>query len=256
MRRWLCVALLGASAMLLGRAAYAETIQSTYAEALRRYHAGDNDAAVTGFERILALPLHHPDLYYNLGNAYFRNGELGLAIYNYERALALQPSAEDVRFNLRTARKAAVSKVKDVVKGGNQLSGLARVTSQLSLAGWFTLFAIFWWLLLVGLIVTRFLGAGPWRSGIFALVGLMALGCLASGPLLGLSYQQQLRNRQAIVLRPSIDVREGPRADARKSFAIHAGLSVRVKQSEGEWVRIRLANGLEGWVQRSSVGLL
>lgn len=85
--------------------ARAETVEQAYAGALKSYYAGKYQAAVQALERLVALPLHHEELFYDLGCAYFRLGRLGPAIYNYERALALDAGFEDARYNLDLARE-------------------------------------------------------------------------------------------------------------------------------------------------------
>ena len=75
------------------------------------YAKGDYQAAIEAYQAILADNSISPEIYYNLGNAYYKTSEIGKAILNYERALLLDPSDEDIRFNLELARSKAVDKV-------------------------------------------------------------------------------------------------------------------------------------------------
>ncbi|MFH1132268.1 MAG: tetratricopeptide repeat protein, partial [Pseudomonadota bacterium] len=117
-----------------------ETIDDAYQKALKSYYSGMYQKAIDEFERIVALPVHHEDLFYTLGCAYFRLGELGPAIYNFERALAFDRSSEDARFNLKIARELVTNQVKDVLKGIADRPWWANLVATLNLRGWTFLF--------------------------------------------------------------------------------------------------------------------
>jgi SH3-like domain-containing protein len=94
------------------------------------------------------------------------------------------------------------------------------------------------------------------RVGAAVLVTFVALSTAAAGALLGGRWYLQTRVEQGIVLTDEVAVKEGPDANDQTSFLIHAGLRVRGLQHEQDWVRVRLANGLEGWVRERDVGRL
>ena len=236
--------------------AAAETVQEAYAGALEHYYGGRYKEAVAGFQRVLAIPLEHPDLRYNLGCAHFRLGQHGRAIYNFERALALDPGAEDAAFNLKTVRALVAGKVKDELKGATRQPLWVRTVGLMSAGGWATLFLSLWWLTLGILFLLRFIGPGPARSGLVAGNSFFALLALVCGALLFGRAHFDRHVTTGIVLPESVEVREGPDAGTRTSFRLHAGLKVRVQARDNGWIRIRLPNGLEGWVSRGDVGIL
>lgn len=236
--------------------AKAETIEGVYGSALKDYYAGRFDQATEKLERVASIPLRHEELFYNLGGAYFRQGKLGLAIYNYERALALDPSFDDARFNLDRARAAAASQVKDVLKGAAVEPWWVKLVKRLSLQGWWTVAVSVWWLFLGLMLALRYVGAGPARAALIATNSFVAALLLCATLLLTARIQLVTTAPEAIVLPREISAREGPDVTARESFKLHAGLRVRVKGESNDWLRVRLANGLEGWVRRSNVGVL
>jgi hypothetical protein len=247
------------TAVLAGPAAptaRAETVDQAYRAALKHYYAGRYKEAVAGLERILSIPVSDEDLHYNLGCAYFRLGKRGRAIYHFERALLLDPEGEDARYNLRTVRAMVASRVKDEIKGAAGEAWWARLSRALSATSWAVLFLVLWWLVFGILFTLRYIRPGPSRSGLIAtncFVGLLALVC---GLLLAARVWVTDVAVTGIVLPDRLAVREGPDATTKTTFKVHAGLRVRVQGGEGSWIRIRLANGLEGWVPKREVGVL
>ena len=243
--------------LCLGRSSAAtETIEGVYRSGLKDYYAGHFDQATEKLERVAALPVRNEELFYNLGCAYFRQGKLGPAIYNYERALALEPSFDDARFNLDRARAAAASQVTDVLKGASVEPWWVKLVKRLSVQGWWTVAISVWWLFLGLMLAVRYVGAGPARAALIATDSFVAALLLCATLLLTARIQLVTTAPEAIVLPREVSAREGPDAAARESFKLHAGLRVRVKGESNNWLRVRLTNGLEGWVQRPSVGVL
>ncbi len=236
--------------------ASAETLDQAYDLALKDYYAGRYEKAVEGFTRILGVPTEHEDLHYNLGCAYYRLDKLGPAIYHFERALTLAPNFEDARFNLKTSRAAMARRVKDELKGATDAPWWVRLVNMLSLQTWSILFLALWWLSLGILLLLRYLNLGPARSGLIAgncFTGLMTLAC---GVLLAGRIYLGAGVPVGIVLPDGMKVREGPSSSTKVTFTLHAGHRVRLQAREKGWVRIRLPNGLEGWVPDEQVGAL
>lgn len=256
--RRLLPALLVLSLLAWGNArpAAAETLDEAYARALQDYYAGKYGEAVKVFERILAVPLQHEDLHYNLGCAYFRMGELGRAIYHFEKALTLDPEADDARFNLATARSLAAAKVKDELKKAAPPPLWQRLVTFWQPGTITVVFLVLFWLVCGLLLALRFVQPGALRAGLIAGTALLALlALLAGGTLFGAELYQR-RVVQAIVLPDKLEVREGPNRSTKVTFSLHAGFKVRIQAREAGWARLRLNNGLEGWVPEKQLGVL
>lgn len=255
-----CAAILAAVVIACGvvapPVARAETVQQAYRAALAQHYAGHYDKAIAELERIVAVPTHHEDVFYNLGCAYFRGGKLGPAIYNFERSLRLAPDRDDARFNLTTARNLVTARVKDVVKGAAGEPLWIRGVNKLSQRGWAVLFLVAWWLLFALLFFLRRAEPGPMRAALVAGSSLIAVVTLLCGALLFGRIIVDDRHKQGIVLPDEVAVHEGASEASKSTFAVHAGLRVRLLGEDSGWLRIRLANGLEGWIARRSVGVL
>jgi len=230
--------------------------QRLFHEANAAYTAGRYADARTRYEQILHQGMQNERLLYNLGNTYFRLGELGRAIWAYERALRLAPELSEARHNLELARETVASRVEDKVVGTPTPPFRERLVRFFSVTGATVWFYALWWVacgLLFAVLLRR---RGVLRS---TLVVLTVVAALTVG-LFGWIYTARVDlaegTREAIVLEDTVPVREGPRGIATKAFEIHAGLKVRLDAREDKWWKIRLPNGLEGWVRADQVGEL
>jgi tetratricopeptide (TPR) repeat protein len=227
------------------------------------FHRG-NDAylhghyadAVSAYEQVAALGVRSVDLFYNLGNAYLKSGQLGPAIYNYERALELDPGQEDAQFNLKAARAEAQKKAEDRLVGGDGTPMWQRAVAPYSVGtlGW--LFFGLYGLLFTVLIVLHFVQPGFLRVGLWASFAFLMIGTGVAAALFGGRLYLANRVAQAVVLPDSVQIKDGPDANYTSSFSVHAGLRVRVTEKDQDWARVRLSNGLEGWLRERDLGRL
>lgn len=224
---------------------------ATPADADAAYERGDFAAAIAGYEAALAAGTDHAFVHYNLGNAHFKQGELGRAIASYLRAHRLAPRDARIATNLERARaqqrdrELAAGTVPPVLRAVPWLYG------RLSLDEWWT-FALVAYFLLVAVRV-----AAHWttldRRGLarlsVVLVLLAALGTVMGGA----RYRNEVMRTTAIAIADEIEVRSGPGRDYALAFRIHEGLQVRLAERRDVWVRIELGGDLTGWVPASSI---
>lgn len=243
-----------AAPVLAGGTARADVLDEAWRRGNDAHRRGDHAAAVAAFEQIERQGVVAADLYYNLGVAHFRGGSLGKAIWAFERAAALDPDADDARFNLVQARKLADRRVKDTLEGAERDPTWIRVVTALPTSVETWLFTGLYLGVFVLLFVRR--RAGPdARAPLLAGAALLGVGALLAGSLLaGRALLDRLPF--GIVLPDRVAVREGADPNYRASFDVHAGLKVRLLDQDHDWIRVRLANGLEGWVREQDVGRL
>ncbi len=229
---------------------------ATFRRGNEAYFNGRYQEAIDAYEHVAALGVVSEDLFFNLGNAYFKAGQLGPAIYNYERALELDPAQEDVRFNLGVARDAVKKKGEDRLTGTEKQPFWMRIGDEVTVnwASW--LFLGLYVALFALLVALHFVPPGFLRVSMVAGLAFVGLGTMASAGLLGIRLYLADRVEQAIVLPDVVQVKEGPDPNYPSVFGVHAGLRVRVTEKEQDWVRVRLANGLEGWMRDRDLGRL
>jgi tetratricopeptide (TPR) repeat protein len=240
--------------MLPARAARADLLDEAWKRGNDAYFRGDLAGAIAAYEQLDHQNVVSRDLYYNLGVAHFRQGSLGRAIWSFERVLGVDPDDEDARFNLAQARKLAERRVLDKIESAEREALWIRV------ATFFTASTETW--LFVGLYLGGFVllflrrrAADDSRAALTAGAAILGTGALLAGILL-LGRMNLDRIPFGIVLPDMVAVKEGADAGYRTSFEVHAGLRVRLLDRDQDWVRVRLANGLEGWLRAEDVGRL
>jgi len=210
------------------------------------YRTGDFAGAAREYEALASDGLTSPALHLNLGNARLRLGRRGPAIASWERALRLDPWDEDARANLRAARSGDPDRA---------LSGeptfYARLVERTSDGLAVALFALSWWMLW-GALALRLRTRGAARRALTALALVSTLGVMAGGALLA-GRARDRRLPLGVLVVPSSTAREGPSAALKAAFELHEGTRVRVVGAQGDFVRIRLDGGLEGWIARGDV---
>jgi tetratricopeptide (TPR) repeat protein len=215
------------------------------------YEAGQFVEAAQVYEAIIAAGIHHSDLYYNLGNAYFKQGELGRAVLNYRRAQQLTPRDSDVVANLNFARAQTVDQLE-----ANQ-GGLVNVAQ--TAAEWLTLneaviLALFLWVLICYFAVLAILL--PRQRRIFGWVMAVVSLCLALNvATIANRLYTGWRYPPAVVVTEKIDITSGPgNADQYVvNFTLHSGAEVQVLENRPGWRRIALSGDLQGWAPTTAV---
>jgi len=227
----------------------------TKAEADSAYVRGEYQQAITHYEALLKQGAS-ADLYYNLGNAYYRTENITRAVLNYERALLLAPSDRDIRFNLQMARSKTTDKITPeqemfFVTWYHSLVNLASVdgwarTALLSLALAIVLALLYLFSERIWLRKVGFFGA------IFALTLFVLSNVFA--------HQQKdllVNRRGAIVIAPAVTVKSTPAKQGTDLFILHEGTKVTITDaSMKEWKGVRLADGKEGWIETRHIELI
>jgi Bacterial SH3 domain./Tetratricopeptide repeat. len=249
--------LLLAGALLLvlpARGARADLLDEAWKRGNDAYFRGDFAGAVVAYEQLDRQNVVSRDLYYNLGVAHFRQGSLGRAVWSFERALGLDPDDEDARFNLTQARKLAERRVLDKIESAEREALWIRVVTFLTASTETWIFVGVY----LGCFVLLFLrrrAADDSRAALTAGAAILGTGALLAGVLL-LGRMNLDRIPFGIVLPDTVAVKEGAETSYRTSFEVHAGLRVRLLDRDRDWVRVRLANGLEGWLRAEDAGRL
>jgi tetratricopeptide (TPR) repeat protein len=219
------------------------------------YREGRFAEATEQYEAVLAQGIQDGTLCYNLGNAYFKSGRLGLAILHYERALRLMPGDRDAKANLEFANTLKA----DVVERPDLPSYVAWVVDLYQSLEPGTCAGLLSLIFLVGGVVVSILILGRWPGlrvpAIYVLViaGLSAL--VSAGALAGKLYSDSERV-DAIVLVSGSDVRSGPGETNPQLTEIHEGLKVYILGTREGWHQVLLPNGLTGWVREDHVEVI
>jgi tetratricopeptide (TPR) repeat protein len=214
------------------------------------YLAGDNDGAARGWRALVDEGWESVGLHFDLGNALLRLGFRGRAIASYQRALQLDPGDADAQANLEQARAQNVDRLVGEAQPPLHARVLARTPDGAALALFGISWTAFWLLLWLRSRSSR--SARHWLSPAALLAALLAVG---GGALLA-GKSADRRTPWAVVIAPASPVREGPSRTLKTAFELHEGTTVRVLEAQGDVARIRLLNGLEGWVASADLEVI
>ncbi len=225
--------------------------EQLYQQANALYQQGKNAEARDLYELVLSNGYVSGDLLYNLGNAYYRLGDLGRAILNYERARRIMPGDDDLRHNLQLANLRVVDRIEPAPRlflwdWWDNLKGAYPVQSAI----WFA-YGLF--VLLVAAIITMMLVQSYAVRRIALIAGIMTTLFLAFSLVLVVQkISDDGRLDEAVVVADITTVKNSPDARSTDAFVLHAGVKVRVIDSVNEWVQIRIADGKVGWMERDA----
>lgn len=227
----------------------------TKAEGDSAYIRNDFVSAIQIYESLLRKG-ESADVYYNLGNSYYKIDEIAKAILNYEKALLLQPGNGDIRANLEVARAKTVDKI-EVVPEVFFVTWTKSLISSMSVDSWATCGIVSFLLLIASLYFFIFskqvvLKKTGFVSGIIFLIVVVMANIFASK-----QKEELLHRDSAIIMSPSVTVRSTPSENGTSLFILHEGHKVRIKDNSMKaWKEIRLEDGKVGWVPVGSIELI
>ncbi|MGE0637548.1 MAG: tetratricopeptide repeat protein [Bacteroidia bacterium] len=222
-----------------------------YNEANELYKKAEYQAAIEKYELVLKSNFVSGELYYNLGNAYFKINQIPMAILCYERAKKLMPGDEDVEFNLSIANLKIVDKI-EVMPRLFFYRWMDSVMNIFSFEGWAVAGIISIVLALLSFVFFRITEA-PSNRKVFFYSGLVLLiFTIKSFWIANIQYKDATGENTAIVFTPTVNVKSSPVANGTNLFVLHEGTKVQLLDKVGEWSKIKLSDGNQGWVETTS----
>ena len=217
------------------------------------YVKGDYKAAIEIYESLAANNGESADVYYNLGNAYYKSENIAKAVLNYERALLLNPDDEDIRFNLELARSKTVDKVAPEYKFF-LMEWLEGIINLLSISAWSVLAVVSFVVMLLTLLLFLF-GKSVSTKKTGFIIALFSLFITIFVNLSALHRYHYLTERNdAVIMEPSVTAKSTPSNSGTELFVIHEGRKVKISDdSMREWTEIELEDGNKGWIPSSSL---
>ena len=224
----------------------------TKAEADSAYVRGQYQQAIKDYESLLKQGAS-ADLYYNLGNAYYRSENITRAVLNYERALLLSPGDRDIRFNLQIARSKTIDKI---VPESEMFffTWYRSLVNLMSVDAWAWTALVSLALVIVLLLIYLF-SDRIWLRKIGFFGGFVLLVLFALSNVFAWQQKQDLLYRKgAIVVSPSVTVKSTPAKNGTDLFILHEGTKVSITDGSMKgWTGIRIADGKEGWIESDMI---
>lgn len=234
----------------------AKNLDSLWTAGVQAYTDGKFADASTAWTSIEESGQKSAKLYYNLGNAWFKQGNYPKAILNYERALRLDPSYSDARYNLEFTGNFVQDKIEPVPEF--ILKSVARkVCYVMSSNVWAVIFLVLLAAaLMMGLLFLLGSSVGKRRAGFYCGIVLLLL---SAGALSFSAWQKSdsMKTDTAIVMSPVSSVKSSPSSGSSKDlFVIHEGTKVTILDEVGSWKNISLADGRQGWLPAADLEVI
>jgi tetratricopeptide (TPR) repeat protein len=229
-------------ALSMGKGTTEKSLEEIFFEANQAYKDGRFQDAVEGYIRVIDNGLENGHIYYNLGNASLRLGDLGKAILFYERARLFIPRDADLRFN----RSYAQDQTRDVID--EPRSFIRQSFFWLDEVNIYEVFFGFTLLnvLLFGILFIRLFNKEEWTYYLFVILLIFAFIGASS---LALKWYQLKTDDRAVILTEELDVLAGPDPQDTVLFKLHEGATVHHERSEDGWCLIHVSSERRGWIR-------
>ncbi len=230
---------------IIAYTAYSSTDSaSIYNEANKFYAQGEYQKALDLYRELIDRRVKNPYLFYNIGNTYFKLGNLGYARIFFERALLLKPFDRDIRNNLKYVTGSLKDRILPLYS-----EGLFRALSTVSSLMTFRIMAFIELFFFTAFIILfhGYIFIPPVRNKIknyiYVAASLFIIFLIAT-----FSYQAYEKNHpKGIVVEKEIDIMNAPIPESEPLFSLHEGTKAKLIEKRGEWIRISIADGREGW---------
>lgn len=208
--------------------------------------------AAKAYEAVLEANQESAELYFNLGNCYYKMHQTANAIYNYEKALVLDPNNKEALNNIKFAQKQTIDEIKVVPKVG--FAKLLRdFTGIYPFETWAWITISFAFLFLLFFMGYYFYQTVTIKRVFFVGMFVVLLFLLMSISAAFFEKSHFDNERPAIVFAESADVRSEPQNASATTFVLHPGTKVYVEETLGNWKKIQLTDGTEGWIDKQAI---
>ncbi|CAA0151516.1 tetratricopeptide repeat protein [Tenacibaculum maritimum] len=211
------------------------------------YKQGNYEEAIDLYKKIESQKEISSALYYNLGNCYYKLNKVAPTIYNYEKALQLDPLNEDALNNLAFAKRLTLDKIERLPKSFFQRFN-KNYLQKLTYDQW-AIFSVLFSVLTSLLFFFFFFAQQPSKKRLFFTTSMTSLLLLTI--TLAISYNQYnffKSNKEAIIYSEKVAIKNAPTLNSNDVFTLHEGTKVNVLDSVDNWKKIKLADGKIGWI--------
>ena len=225
---------------------------SLFGLANKLYQQNEFSFAAKTYHQLIEKGIKTPEIFYNLGNAYFKNGNLGYAILYYEKAKLLAPYDDDINRNLAIANARVLDKI-DVIPDFFIKRWVVHLVNFLPSNTW-ALIGLISFASMLALLLLYFFSAQitAKRFGFYLAMGFFFISILSYWCSVK-RKRMVTENHAAIIVRPSVSIKSSPDTEGNNIFVLHEGTKVMIMDSIDNWKEIRLTNGNKGWLESETI---
>ena len=218
------------------------------------YTDGKYQMAIDGYKDILNSGFESAELYYNLGNAFYKLNNIPESNFFYEKARSISPTDEDILINLSYAQNLRIDKIEKLPITQTQNLKI-NILNLLSERGWSVLLIILAWIACVSFVLYLSVNNSGNKRIFFTQFIILMIGFIV---VFTINYEKKNLNNEkfAIIYDKEIEVWSEPNKISELKFLLHEGTKVKQVDTIQDWVNIQLENGTLGWIQSSSIKTL
>jgi tetratricopeptide (TPR) repeat protein len=216
------------------------------------YAKGAYNLAIKDYDQVIDSGYEAAELYFNIGNAWYKLNNITYAILNYERAKLLDPFDKDIRHNLALANAHVVDKI-DIIPEFFLKRWIRYFTNLTTSNIWAICSVTAFILFLFFMAVFLFSSAPGLKKASFWLAVIVIIISLSSFYFSFRRMQILTLENRAVILAPTLTVKSSPDEEGKNLFILHEGTIVNVEDSINNWNRIKISDGNSGWVKKSDI---
>lgn len=233
--------------LIIANSVVAQNTEELFKSANDLYKNDKLEEAIELYKKIETKGLVSSELFYNLGNSYYKLNKVGPSIYYYEKALKMNPLNEDVKNNLVFARRLALDNIEELPKTVFQRIN-KNVLQKLSYNQWAIVVVVF---SILGslLFLLFYFASSPSKKRFYFVTSSLSFVLLIFSFLITYNqYSLSINNKVAIIFAEKTEVRNAPTLNSEEVFTLHEGTKVIVLDAIDNWKKIKLADGKLGWI--------
>jgi len=239
-------------AFLFSSSFFAQNTDSIFQKANEAHRNTYYEEALSGYHQIDSLGFQSTDLYYNLGNTYYKLNQIAPSIFYYEKALLLDPNNEDAKQNLAFAQRMTIDAFEKLPKSLFQKFNESIIYPiNYNTWAWISILLAF---LLSTCFLLYYFSYNTNKKRLFFTISLVSIGLF----LISLSFvikakHYAINNKPAIVFSQKISVKSEPSTSASEAFELHEGTKIQILETIDVWYKIKIPDGKIGWLKKENV---
>ncbi len=241
--------------LFISQIVFSQSADELFVKANDQYKQEKYNEAILTYNEIETLGLISSELYYNLGNCYYKLNQVAPSIYNYEKALLIDPLNGDAQNNLVFARRLTIDNIEELPKSVFQKIDESFV-KKLSYNEW-SIVSVSFSFLGALLFLLFYFSYSPSKKRLFFVTSILSfLFLIVSSIFAFKEYAFAQNNVEAIIFAEETEIKNGPTLNSGKVFTLHEGTKVDVLDTVDNWKKIRIADGKVGWILSDEIKVL
>ncbi len=233
----------------------AKDLEQVFDKAGKEYTSGNYYNALQDYLNIIEQGKESPELYYNIGNSYYKLGEYPKAILYYEKALKLDNSNEDAKFNLRIVNLKIIDKITEI-EPFFLFKWFDSLRNFFSISGLSVIFIVLFFISAGFFIFVYFIKSNKLKKSLLLVSGIVFAFSIISLSAAGYSKYLNDNSLSGIIMEQTINIKSGLDPTADVSFILHEGTKVKILEEMENWFKIKIADGREGWLPKEALSII